>query len=400
MGVMFEANYSNLRVNTDNYCLDGFEWETVYNPSLLADVDAIKETVDVVTDVANTLTQEEDENETSNNVNVDFIIPDSPEITYDDSTGTLAIIDIDNNSQIIELSKDSEGNALFPATIIDSQGNSYNIAKESDGSIAITKNENKKTEEKTKEFAVFYKNIEFNPIDTLFVIKGFSKNINLTSQKQTNKQWSPVNAFWRVSDNASTTNANSFDIENIETANFYITVQQEIGATKDSVMLFVKYVDIDIEQEIIRTLSEIKNLDARFNNLVDSLDKALEDEGWDKPLIKGRNDKYVQRGMHDYFEEPTEPYEPCGFPIFDLFYQIYVTDVLIAKYDGKFNQLIEKIDSVMTPRNDGSYTVDNDFVQSVISQTAILHCTSTSDAIARYKLEIEDITIQNISPNE
>jgi N-acetylmuramoyl-L-alanine amidase len=53
MGVMFEANYSNLRVNTDNYCLDGFEWETVYNPSLLADVDAIKETMDVVADVVN-----------------------------------------------------------------------------------------------------------------------------------------------------------------------------------------------------------------------------------------------------------------------------------------------------------------------------------------------------------
>ena len=384
MDVKIAVKFNNIQINADRQLTDGFV-ESIYDAlgGQMGDLDTIWSG--------------------GSNIKVDFEIPENPEYSYDEESSTLTIMDENGNPREIEIPKDEAGVKQLPIRIEDSAGNIYIVHQdeaETANGLAEVKVVLEKKGDLVKEFAVFYTNIEFNPVDTLFIIKGFNKDINLTFKKKANRQWNPINAFWRVNDNAEKTESESFDINPIEMSDFYVTAQQGINDTKDSIMIFVKYVDIDIEQEIIKTLLEIKDLEVRFDNLVNMLDKALEDEGWDKPLIKGIDDKYVQRGMHDYFEELTEPYEPCGFPIFDLFYQIYATDLLIAKYDGKFEQLIEKINSVMTCHNDGTCTVDNNFIQSVISQIAILHCASTADAIVRYKLVIEDKTIQNITTNE
>jgi hypothetical protein len=385
------CDYWDLSVNTDNQIVT-WDFKSVYDPQFLVDVDAVQDYLNEVINAVNDLTSGEN---TPDTLNVDFTIPDNPEYYYDNEENTLVVRDDEGNSYTIDLPEKEDGTADLPATIQDKDGKVYNI--DENGNIIKNDTEEKtKEEERTTEFAVFYKNIEFNPVDTLFVVKEFNGNINLTFKKQTDKQWKSVSAFWRMDGNQ--THSESFNMENPERTDLCITAKQ-YTATKDSIVLFVKYLDIDIEREIIKTLLEIKNLETRFDNLVDSLDKALEREGWDKPLIMGADNKFVKRGMHEYFEETTE-YEPCGFPIFDLFYQIYATDVLIAKYDGKYDKLIEQINAVMTKNSDGSYKIGAAFIQSVTERMELMRCQTEAEAQTRYKLMINGITIQNISANE
>jgi len=396
-GVKFLCDYWDLKVNTDNQIVD-MNFESVYDPTFLADVDATKDYLNQLGDAIEDLTPDESN---PNVIELDFIIPENPEYHYDGENGIITVMDRDGNPHEIELPENKDGETDFPVTVKDNQGNSYEIKKDDDGNVRIEKidNQDQKQEEKTKEFAVIYNNIDFNPVDTLFIIKGFNKNTDLFFKKQINKQWNIVNALWSVNDKADNIASESFSIKKSESTDFFITAKQD-SVSNDSVVLFVNYLDIDVEKEIIKALLEIKDLEAHFDNLVDSLDKALEREQWDKPLVKGIDNKYVKRGMHKYFKELTEPYEPCGFPIFDLFYQIYATDALISKYDGKFDELIEKINSIMQSNGNGAYKVNSDFIQSVMTQIELMHCTTKADAETRYKIMINDITIQNILTNE
>jgi hypothetical protein len=387
------CEYWDLSVNTDNQIVT-WDFKSVYDPQFLMDVDQAAEYLNDAVEAVNDLIPD-NTNIPLDTLEVDFTIPDNPEYYYDSEESRLVIVDEDGNSHAIDLPKKEDGTADLPTTIQDQDGKVYNI-DENGNIIKNNTEEETKEEKKAKEFAVFYKKIEFNPVDTLFVVKEFNGNINLTFKKQTNNQWSSISAFWRMNDKQ--THSESFNIENPERKGLYISAKQ-YTATKDSIVLFVKYPDIDIEQEIIKTLLEIKNLETRFDNLVDSLEKALEDEGWDKPLIMGADNKFVKRGMHEYFEETTD-YEPCGFPIFDLFYQLYATDVLIAKYDGKYDKLIEQINAVMTKNSDGSYKISAAFIRSVTDRIELMHCQTEAEAQTRYKLMINDITIQNISANE
>jgi len=390
------CEYWDLQVNTDNRILK-YNFESVYNPQFLLDVDAAKAYMDSLANaIAGLIPKPKPEI-----IELDFTIPENPEYHYDDESGILTVIDENGNPHGIELPKNKDGETKFPVTITDNQGNSYEVKKDKDGYVRLEKidNQDQKQEETTKEYAVFYNNIDFNPVDTLFIIKGFNRNADLLFKKQINKQWNIVNALWNVNDNAGNTASESFSIKNFETTDFYIIAKQD-SVAKDSVVLYVNYLEIDAEQEIIKALLEIKNLEAHFDNLVDSLDKALECEQWDKPLIKGIDNKYVKRGMNKYFKELTEPYEPCGFPIFDIFYQIYATDLLISKYDGKFDELIKKINSIMQQNGDGTYKINANFIQSVMTQIELMHCTTKADAEMRYKIMINDITFQNILTNE
>ena len=333
---------------------------------------------------------------------IDFVIPENPSFEYNEETGEVIVYNSDGEVVgTIELPKNEDGIVVFPVIILDNGGNVYQVDVDEDGNVRMKRIENQTQggNQEEKEFAVFYNDIEFNNIDTLFIIKGFNRDINLIFKKQENRQWNPANALWNVNGGGNSTNLESFNVENSETNDFYITAKQD-SVAKDSVILFVKYIDVDIEQEIIKALLEIKNLKTRFDNLVDSLDKALEYEKWDKPLIMGVDNIYVQRGMHEYFGKPTKQYEPCGFPIFDLFYQIYVTDVLIKEYDGKYDELIKKINSVMQQNSNGTYKINTDFISSVLAQIELMHCTTEADAKARYKIMINNITIQNITTNE
>jgi len=74
--------------------------------------------------------------------------------------------------------------------------------------------------------------------------------------------------------------------------------------------------------------------------------------------------------------------------------------VQLAKYDGKLDELIEKTDAIMYPNDDAGYRIDADFLQSVWAQIELMHCTTQADAETRYKLMINDITIQKLLTNE
>jgi uncharacterized protein YxeA len=130
------CDFWDLQVNTDNQILD-MDFESVQTLGLVADVDAIKETVSDVTDAANILT-ESDKNQ-DNIVSVDFTMPENSEIIYNDSTGVLTIIDENGNEHEVKVES-------IPAVIADKDGNAYEIDyKENyeDGKdeISITKSE-------------------------------------------------------------------------------------------------------------------------------------------------------------------------------------------------------------------------------------------------------------------
>jgi hypothetical protein len=142
-GIEFLAQYEKLRVNTDNIYLYG-EWETVRTLGFVADVDAI-------TDALTTGDNNESNSGTQDTVQVSFNLPDDPQITYNDSTGTITLTDDKGNEQTIELPKDENGNTEFPVTIVDGSGDTYVVTKDKNGEVKIEKRENKPNEENTSQ---------------------------------------------------------------------------------------------------------------------------------------------------------------------------------------------------------------------------------------------------------
>jgi hypothetical protein len=139
MGISVLANYSNLRVNTDNITAMDFEFETVYDPKFVIDVDAITDAIDELT--GGNDDSGEDKGGSQDTVELAFNLPDDPQITYNDSTGTITVTDEDGNEQTIELPKDEDGNIEFPVTIVDGAGDTYIVTKDGNGNVHIEKQE-------------------------------------------------------------------------------------------------------------------------------------------------------------------------------------------------------------------------------------------------------------------
>jgi hypothetical protein len=137
MGISVLANYGNLRVNTDNIMAMDFEFETIYDPKFVIDVDAITDAID---DLTNGDGGNENNSGTEDTVQLSFNLPDDPQITYNDSTGAITLTDENGNEQTIELPKDENGNTEFPVTIVDGGGDTYIVTKDDNGSVSVTKN--------------------------------------------------------------------------------------------------------------------------------------------------------------------------------------------------------------------------------------------------------------------
>jgi hypothetical protein len=119
-GVKILCNYKDLQVNTDNQVID-CEYESVYDPTLLADVDAVNELVDAV----NTLIQSGD------TITVPFEITDTNALNMDCTADTACVVTINGangESQIITLPKDSTGNVEnLPMIIQDNLGKTFTL---------------------------------------------------------------------------------------------------------------------------------------------------------------------------------------------------------------------------------------------------------------------------------
>ncbi|MDR1973579.1 MAG: hypothetical protein LBQ31_02775, partial [Bacteroidales bacterium] len=155
-GVKFRAKYWNFTVNTENEVLDG-SYKTIYSPDLLVDVDAIKDALDNMNN-----DDDNNQNQNSDTIKVDFAILDNPQITYNDTAGTITIIDEDGNPQTIELPKDEDGNTDFPVTIVDNNNNTYEITKDENGNVTIQKKENIDTD-----------NIEQSKSKSFYRVEGY-----------------------------------------------------------------------------------------------------------------------------------------------------------------------------------------------------------------------------------
>ncbi|GHV58440.1 hypothetical protein FACS1894182_10760 [Bacteroidia bacterium] len=152
-GIKVLCDYWDLQVNTDNVMVK-YNFESVYNPQFLVDVDKAKEYFDNLKDAVDNLTS--GNNLTNNNTNkgadqtVDFIIPENPEYYYDAKSGTLVIFDKDNNPHVVELPKKEDGTVNLPATIADASGKVYEVKKE-DGQtrVELSRNQPSNNDNKT-----------------------------------------------------------------------------------------------------------------------------------------------------------------------------------------------------------------------------------------------------------
>jgi hypothetical protein len=142
---MVLMDYWDLTLNTDNKILV-YDAMSVSDPSLLVDVDGITDAVD---DLTSSGSNEGNENNSStqDTVQVSFNLPDNPQITYNDSTGTITLTDENGNEQTIELPKDENGNTEFPATVVDGSGDTYVVTKDEDGEVRIEKRDKEFNEE-------------------------------------------------------------------------------------------------------------------------------------------------------------------------------------------------------------------------------------------------------------
>ncbi|MDR1974557.1 MAG: hypothetical protein LBQ31_07785, partial [Bacteroidales bacterium] len=126
-------NFRDLKVNTDKQIL-WVSGESVNDPSLLIDVDAITEDINTIADA---LTPKD-------TIVVDFTISDSIAPTIDCSADTVCTVTVfgDNGEdKKIEISKDSTGNiANAPIVIADNEGNSVVIDEH--GNVTTQKKEN------------------------------------------------------------------------------------------------------------------------------------------------------------------------------------------------------------------------------------------------------------------
>jgi hypothetical protein len=123
------------------------DFESVYNPQFLLDVDAAQNYLNELTNAVNDLTSN---GNTPDTLAVDFTIPDNPEHHYDREKGTLTITDANGNEHTIELPKKADGTANLPTTIQDKNGTVYNV--DENGNITKTNKEEKSEEERPISF--------------------------------------------------------------------------------------------------------------------------------------------------------------------------------------------------------------------------------------------------------
>jgi hypothetical protein len=248
-----------------------------------------------------------------------------------------------------------------------------------------------------------YKDTLLNNEQILYFVPEIEEKITFIAKRETEKGEEALNIQWTVNGKVSKSDTLSMVIDN----NFFgekervnVEAKDKVIFGKDSVItVYIEKIDIHIEQEIIKTLQELLNIEEAFINVIDSINTEIKASGFDDFLIKGNNNIYTNKGMHQLLD--TSHYTLTDTRLFNLMHQLYEIDVIIAKYAGKFDVIINKINTVMAKDENGKYhIIDLDFKNAVISLIKEIPFSSKKAAMQYYQTAIKENTIKNISTDE
>jgi hypothetical protein len=141
------------------------DFESVYDPTFVMDVEEIKEKVDKLADAVAELTNKAP-------VQLDFSIPDKPEYYYDKESGVLIIYDVNEIPHTIELPEKEDGTVDLPVNVIDNDKKVYEV-KEKDEKLVleVAKNQQIHNNAHAGSKEDYY---------TYFIIKKLNKNESIT----------------------------------------------------------------------------------------------------------------------------------------------------------------------------------------------------------------------------
>jgi hypothetical protein len=128
------CEYWDLSVNTDNEIVK-MDFESVYNPQFLLDADAAQAWMD---SLANAIANLTSTGLPPDALQLDFTIPKNPEYYYDEESSVLVIFDAGGNPHTVELPKNEDGTVAFPVTIVDKDGQVYEVKRDEDGNPVVS----------------------------------------------------------------------------------------------------------------------------------------------------------------------------------------------------------------------------------------------------------------------
>jgi hypothetical protein len=112
------------------------DFESVYDPTFVADVDKIQEKITELAENIVKLTSKDA-------VQLDFSIPENPEYYYDGESNTLLIYDINDMPHALELPEKEDGTVDVPLNVTDRDGTKYEINKK-DEQLTLERSRNQK----------------------------------------------------------------------------------------------------------------------------------------------------------------------------------------------------------------------------------------------------------------
>jgi hypothetical protein len=237
---------------------------------------------------------------------------------------------------------------------------------------------------------------------TLYFLPLIGDNVTFFAKRETKEGEEELKVHWAI-------NGQSFKSD---TANFVVNDEffgdkkqvkieakdKVIFGTDSLITVYVEKISINTEQEIIKTLLELLDVNKTFGNTVDAIDAAIKKAKFDNFLIKGNNNVYVSKGMYKLLDTA---YTATNNNLFELIHQLYEIDVVIAKYEGKFDQMIDKINSVITKKETGEYTItDSAFREAIILQLKDRQHPVDNGAEQWYLSTIKELTIKIITTYE
>jgi hypothetical protein len=242
---------------------------------------------------------------------------------------------------------------------------------------------------------------------TLYFLPQLKEKVKFLAKKdKKDNAEEQLKVEWRVKDRKEKSDSLVFTAD----ADFFgnelqikITAKDDflLGLGKDSLInINIEKIEIDIEKEIISVLSELLDTETAFNHLVDSINTEIAKSKFDDFLIKGKNEIYIKKGMNKLIDASVDNAANDN-RLFDLMQRLYNIDLIIAKYEGKFDQMIDKINNVMTKNENGEYSItDPAFTNSVIERLKEKTYPFDANAKQLYKSDINTIVIKIISGDE
>jgi len=153
---------------------------------------------------------------------------------------------------------------------------------------------------------------------------------------------------------------------------------------------------IDIEKEIIKALLDLRNIEATFDKIEEKIDREIERLYFEPIFIKGINNEFVGRGMSRLLSENEGAEETGEVLLYDLILRLYRLDVVRLMFERNPEQLVGRVNRVLTQNENQEYMVDADFKNSV----ALIVSQVQEATEVVYRSIIRRVTFEKISENE